>query len=272
MPHGTLSGYLPVVNGRLYYEVAGGGAPLVFLHGFTLDHRMWDDQWDFFRARYRVVRYDQRGHGRSSDPDGPWSNADDLMLLLAHLGAERPHICGLSAGGGIALDFAVTYPEATRSLVLIDSAIGGYRGWSAEMRETFSRLRDIASGQGVETALKYWLDGDLLKAAMETPAVARRLQTIIGDYRGWHWLHQGQEIVPDPLPYERLEEVEAPALVITGERDIEDFRNMSDVLAQRLRNARHEVVPSAGHMANMEAPTTVNQLIDVFLHGIELHV
>jgi pimeloyl-ACP methyl ester carboxylesterase len=270
MPHPILSGYLPVENGRLFYEIAGGGAPLVFMHGFSLDHRMWDSQWDYFRARYTTIRYDWRGHGRSSDPAGPWSNGDDLMLLLAHLGVGPAHLCGLSAGGGIALDFAVTYPEAARSLVLIDSTVGGFRGWSQAFRNELVEMRRIAREEGLDAALARWQEDAMLAPAFEKPDVADRLRRIVGDYRGWSWLNDGEEIVPDPLPYDRLEEVRAPALVVVGEHDTEDFRKIAEVLSERIRGARLEVVGGAGHMSSMEAPTLVNGLIAEFLAAQEL--
>lgn len=270
MPHPVLSGYLPVENGRLFYEIAGGGAPLVFIHGFSLDHRMWDEQWDFFRARYTVIRYDWRGHGRSSDPSGPWSNCDDLMLLLAHLGVGPAHLCGLSAGGGIALDFAVTYPAATRSLVLIDSALGGFRGWSEEFRRDLALMRQLAREQGVATALEHWLNEPMLGPAMEGTAIGSRLRQIIGDYGGWHWLHEGEEIVPDPLPVDRLDEIRASTLVLVGERDVEDFRNIAEVLADGIRGSHLEIISGAGHMANMEQAAAVNRLMAHFLAALEL--
>jgi pimeloyl-ACP methyl ester carboxylesterase len=270
MPHPVLSGYLPVEDGRLYYEIAGGGAPLVFVHGFTLDHRMWDEQWDFFRARYTVIRYDWRGHGRSSDPAAPWSNCDDLMLLLAHLGVGPVHLCGHSAGGGIALDFAVSYPEMTRSLVLIDSAAGGFRGWSRAFRDDLAEMKRLAREQGVEAALTHWQQGPMLAPAFENPRLAARLRTIIGGYRGWQWLNDGLEIVPAPLPYDRLDEVRAPTLVITGERDTEDFRNIANALAEGVRHAHLEIIAGAGHMSSMEAPSQVNRLIAAFLAAQEL--
>jgi 3-oxoadipate enol-lactonase len=267
MPHPILTGYLPVENGRLFYEIAGGGPALVFIHGFTFDHRMWDDQWDYFRARYTVVRYDWRGHARSSDPEGPWSNFDDLMLLLTHLGIERAHLCGLSAGGGIALDLAVTYPHAVNSLILIDSTVGGFRGWSPEMRDTFSLLPRTARSDGVPAARELWLNSDILAPALERPEIGQRVRRIVGDYQGWHWLNDGEEVVPEPLPYDRLEEITAPALILVGERDAPDFQNIAAVLTDRLRDAQKHVIPGAGHLSSMEAANPVNRLIAAFLEA-----
>ena len=107
------------VNGtRLYYEVAGSGPPLVLIHGYTLDTRMWDDQFQPFARHYRVLRYDARGFGRSAPPDRKsYTHRDDLMALINHLGMKRPHLCGLSMGAGIAIDFALAFPALTGSVV-----------------------------------------------------------------------------------------------------------------------------------------------------------
>jgi pimeloyl-ACP methyl ester carboxylesterase len=189
------------------------------------------------------------------------------MLLLAHLGVGPAHLCGLSAGGGIALDFAVTYPEAARSLALIDSTAGGFRGWSQAFRDELVEMRRVAREEGLDAALTRWLQGPMLAPAFEKPEVAARLRQIVGDYRGWSWLNDGEEIVPDPPPYDRLDEV---ALVVVGERDTEDFRNIAEVLSERIRGARLEVIARAGHMSSMEAPAVVNGLISEFLAAQEL--
>jgi pimeloyl-ACP methyl ester carboxylesterase len=119
------SGYMPVSGGKLYYEAAGAGEPLVFVHGFTLDTRMWDDQWDVFASKYRVVPYDVRGFGRSDLPGGAYANYIDLDAVVQHLGLQRPHVVGLSMGGGIAVDYAASFPDGLRSLTLIDSTLAG---------------------------------------------------------------------------------------------------------------------------------------------------
>src|SRR3712207_1103532 len=105
---GVESGFAAVNGTRLYYEVAGEGTPVALIHGFTLDTRMWDDQFLPLAAHYRVVRYDARGFGRSDLPTGePYSPHDDLRALLEHLGLGPAAITGLSMGGGIAADFAI---------------------------------------------------------------------------------------------------------------------------------------------------------------------
>ena len=160
------------VNGTsLYYEVAGTGQPLVLIHGFSLDTRMWNDQVEVFAEQYQVIRYDLRGFGQSALPTTvPYSHPDDLHALLAYLGIDQAFILGLSLGGAVAVDFAVTYPDATAALIATDAAlIGGYT-W-VEGRPS-AGLRKQAQQAGLEAAKAFWLHHPLFAPAREKPAVA----------------------------------------------------------------------------------------------------
>src|SRR5438876_717507 len=121
------SGYAKVNGTRLFYDVAGIGQPIVLIHGHVLDRRMWDDQFEVFARRYRAIRYDMRGYGRSALPMGePYYAVEDLKALLDYLGVVRAYVLGLSKGGVVAIDFAVTYPEATAALIAVDAGMTGY--------------------------------------------------------------------------------------------------------------------------------------------------
>jgi len=122
------SGFLDVPNARLYYEVAGAGPAVVFVHGFTLDTRMWDDQWTVFRERYSVVRYDVRGFGRSEAEPVSYSDLDDLLAILDYLAIERAHLVGLSMGGIVVVHFAVTHPSRVHAVVAADCGPSGLTG------------------------------------------------------------------------------------------------------------------------------------------------
>ena len=105
-------GYLDIDGSSLYYEEVGAGNPVVLLHGFSLDCRMWDAQWEFLRNRYRVLRYDLRGFGKSAPPTTkPYTHAGDLFALIDHLGLERVDLIGLSLGGGAAINAAILCPD-----------------------------------------------------------------------------------------------------------------------------------------------------------------
>lgn len=254
------------VNGtRLYYEVAGSGMPLVLIHGFSLDTRMWDDQLAPFAGRYRVVRYDLRGFGKSMQPgDRPYAHADDLAALLAHLGIARAAIAGLSMGGEVAIDFALAYSKMTGALITVDAAVGGYQwsdAWSARARGVWRTAR----AEGIDDAKTRWLDMPIFTPAREQPAVGARLAMMVTDYSGWHWVNRDPHRKSEPPATERLGEIAAPTLVLLGERDAPDFHTIADDITGSVPGARKVVLPGVGHMVNMEAPEQFNEAVLGFL-------
>jgi pimeloyl-ACP methyl ester carboxylesterase len=109
----------------LYYEITGDGEPLLFIHGLGSSCRDWEQQVRFFARRYKVIVFDVRGHGKSGKPPGPYSMplfAMDTAKMLQALGVGPAHIVGISMGGMIAFQLAVSYPELVRSLVIVNSS------------------------------------------------------------------------------------------------------------------------------------------------------
>src|SRR5439155_21106094 len=111
-------GYCDVNGGKIYYEVAGQGHVLVLIHGGQLDRRMWDEQFQFFAQKYRVIRYDVRGFGNSPAATKPYSNTEDLAALLKCLKVDKAYLVGLSLGGMTAINFALIHPEMVDALAL----------------------------------------------------------------------------------------------------------------------------------------------------------
>ncbi len=243
-----------VNRAKLAYEMLGDGEPLVMLHGFTLDMRMWEDQFKPFAERFRVIRYDLRGFGKSSTPDGmPYVHAGDLAALLDHLGFERAHVMGLSMGGAIALDFACLYPSRLIDLILVDPAMGGYP-WTTSL--------DYKKGAAtVDDIRQNWLSHPLFAPALQQPGVAARLTQIVNDYSGWHWQNSDTDQFPPPTVFERLETIHARTLAVVGEWDLLDFQGIAEVIAERIPGAQKVVIAGAGHMANMEQPDAVNRVM-----------
>lgn len=256
------SGIAEVNGTRLYYEVAGDGHPLVLIHGFSLDTRMWDDQFEVFARDYKVVRYDIRGYGKSAVPgkDG-YYHADDLKALLVHLGIDRAHILGLSLGGAIALEFALAYPGMTHTLILVDSVLWGHN-WSEESSKRDGALWAVGN---VEGARSLWLAHPLFAPAMQNSSVAPRLTQIVTDYSGWSWVNNDPGLLPDPVAAHRLSEIGAPTLIIMGEHDLPDYHAIADTLQEQIPNARTVILPAVGHMSNMEDPEGFNQAVLSFL-------
>jgi 3-oxoadipate enol-lactonase len=246
-------------NGHIYYEEQGTGEPIIFIHGFTLDSRMWQPQVDYFSQNYRVISYDARGFGKSSMPDQPYSHVDDLTALMQHLGIAKAHIVGLSMGGRIAINFALDHPEKVYSLALLDAALDGFKNtvdWDVHAHEV-----------GVASAKVNWIHHDLFKETKNHPEAMKLLNPIVDDYSGWHWLHSDPQHPNSKRARERLHEIVAPTLILVGQKDLGYFHDIADVLATGISNCVCIDVPNAGHMVNLEAPETVNTLLTTFLEG-----
>jgi 3-oxoadipate enol-lactonase len=257
-------GFAAVNGTRLYYEVAGAGEPLVLIHGFSLDRRVWEPQWEAFSRHHRVIRYDLRGFGRSALPDGTaYPHHEDLKALLDHMGIASAGLLGHSTGGSVALDFAVSHPDATRALVLFGSIAGGY-AFSAEFGAALQAIFAAAREKGVDAAREMWI-GLLAFQPREDAGAESQLRRIVGDYSGWHWLNPDPVLPLEPPALERLDAIRCPTLTILGEREVPDCHQIAALVNQAVPRAEHVVLPGLGHMANLEAPGEFNRAVLDFL-------
>lgn len=256
------SGHVDVEGGRLYYETAGSGAPVVFLHAFALDTRMWDDQYEGLAREFRVIRYDLRGFGRSTvpQPGRAYSHADDLAALLARLDAHRPHLVGASMGGRCALDFAVAQPDAPRSVVVIGTVIGGWP-WSREWLTAYSPVLQAGRRGEVAAAKAAWLALPLFASLRAKAPLDARFTRMVEAYSGWHFVHADPERRLAPPTLEQLGKIRAPTLALTGDQDLPEFQRMAERIERQVANARRLSVPAAGHLPNMESPEFVTRVL-----------
>jgi pimeloyl-ACP methyl ester carboxylesterase len=264
MPH---SGFAPVDGTHLYYEISGSGPVVTFLHGRGANHRMWDDQVPPLAERYTVLSLDMRGFGQSPPGENGYSYPEDLAQVLDHLGIDRIVPVGLSLGGGVAVNFAVLYPQRTRALVAVDSSLGGY-AWSREFGEMMGRGQRVAQEQGAKAANQILLDAPIMDGLRRRPEAFARMLEIMRDYSGWHWLHEDRGRPLTPPAIERLTSIRVPTLVIVGEHDMPDFHAIADTLAQRIPGARKVLMAAVGHCVNMEAPEEFNRTLLDFLDHV----
>jgi pimeloyl-ACP methyl ester carboxylesterase len=262
----ALSGFAEVNGARLYYEMAGSGRPLVLVHGFALDTRMWNDQFQIFAQQYEVLRCDLRGFGKSSLPAEAYGHAADLKALMAHLDIQQADLIGLSLGGMVVVDFALSYPESVNHLVTVDGLFGGFH-WSTEWDTRTGLVWEIAREKGTPAAKESWLDHPMFQPIREKPEKAARLNQMVADYSGWHFVHEDPRMSLKPPAVLRLNQINVPTLVILGERDLPDFHHMADEMARQIPNARKTVLPNVGHMSNMEDPDGFNKSVLAFLAG-----
>jgi pimeloyl-ACP methyl ester carboxylesterase len=139
------TGFAEINGAQIYYEIAGAGQPVVFVHAGIADRRMWDPQFEVFAERYRTLRYDHRGMGKSSMPAGPFALRDDLYALTRHIDLGPTVLIGCSMGGGAALDCVVEHPDVARALVLVGAGISGNPlKPSAEMNTLWEQVDELA--------------------------------------------------------------------------------------------------------------------------------
>ncbi|HEV3301269.1 MAG TPA: alpha/beta hydrolase [Planctomycetaceae bacterium] len=265
----TLSGhgFAPVNGTRLYYEVQGQGQPLVLIHGGNLDSRMWDDQFALYAKRYRVLRYDVRGFGGSVRPaEQVYSDPDDLAALLDYLEMPKAHVVGLSLGGMIALDFAVTRPKRVLSLVLAGAGLSGFEQPDPAGEEAWWTRILAARDEGAEKVVDMWLKDAYMAPAMENPALAKRLRYL--SYENAHYWLENPVLrrFPRPTTAKRLGEITVPTLVILGERDVGRTLAIGVRLVRDIKGAKKVVIPKAGHMVNLESPAAFDTAVMEFLH------
>lgn len=260
-------GYAEVNGARFYYEAAGDGHPLVFLHAGIADRRMWDDQFVAFAERFRVIRYDMRGYGRTAMPAGDFSSSEDVFGLLRHLGVGPAHVVGLSKGGAVALDLTLGHPEAVASIVVANAVPSGFersdvarRGW-AEGEAAVER-GEIA--RAIEIDLEMWVDGPNRRPDQVDAAVRERVREMTAPtYDVPDDL--GHELPLEPRALHRLGEVRAPALIVVSDQDMPEMRPAAELMAAQIRNARMVAIGGAAHMVNMEQPAEFNRLVLEFL-------
>ena len=257
------SGVATVNGTRLYYERRGSGPDVVLLHGGNLDSRMWDDQMSALTQSFSVTRYDIRPYGRSALTEKGFSSVDDLAALMDYLAIRRASLVGLSLGGRIAVDFALTHPARVDKLVLLGAGLTGY-AFNQNDEAVHAMIAKARSGDA-QGAMDLWLQHPMMAPAMARPAIAGRIREIARDNaKVWTALPVGER-VPEPPATRRLGEIRAPTLVIVGERDVPDIQQIARLLARDIQGARTEVIPGAAHMPNMEDPVRVNRLLLEFL-------
>jgi pimeloyl-ACP methyl ester carboxylesterase len=237
------------------------------------DRRLWDGLVDALAERYRVVRPDLRGFGDSPLPGGPFSHVEDVRALLDELGIESAAVVANSFGGRIALDLALVHPGRVRALVLVSPALTGFEG-SPEL-DAFDEEEDALLDAGriddaVELNLRTWLDGygrDAAPVAPETRARVAAMQrqsfvTIVAAYG--RTPEPGPVAWADPPAAERLDEISAPTLVVSGTHDHPDFRRLAERVAAGLPDVETAAL-EAGHLPGVERPDELATLLLGFL-------
>ncbi len=256
---------------RIYYEEQGKGDPIVLIHGWSLNLRMWDPQVADLARQYRVIRYDRRGFGQSSGSEDVTWDVEDLRALLDALGIERAHVLGMSQGARPALTFAASVPHRVSSLILHGSpAPDGfglpYTGADRLSQPDFEKL---AQASGLEAARKAWIAHPLPQIPPGHPDATRRLDALVAGYRGERWLKPPTPSGPTMMAtMVDLAKVKAPTLILVGDSEVPYLRIVADALTYGISGARKAVVPGGGHLVNIIEPRAYNRAVLDFLDTV----
>ncbi len=214
--------------------------------------------------RFRVVRYDMRGFGKSAAPTGQYWPTEDLRALLDYLKIEKATVVGLSLGGIVAADFAFEHPERVERLVFVGSGLRGDQQPPDE--KSMAAYRALAA-EGPEKYFETFLKADLLAGLRERPRARERMRAMMLDnYRALTYLRSGLSQSPEPPTAERLNQIKFPTLVVVGSLDSRNLHNIADTLARGIPGARKVVIDGASHHPPVETPEEFNRVLLDFLN------
>jgi 3-oxoadipate enol-lactonase len=246
------------------YQIDGEGPVVTFSHSLACNLSMWDEQVRALQGRYRVLRYDTRGHGQTEAPAGAYALeqlADDLKGLLDGLGIAATHFVGLSMGGMIGQVFALKYPAMVQSLVLCDTTSRYPSGAAAVWEERIKTVGAKGMEPMVAPTLERWFTAPFRarrKDLMDRVGAMIRSTPAAGYIGCCHAL-------PKINVTERLRDVRCPALVIVGEEDPGTPVDMARDIQTALPVAELAVLCRASHLSNVEQPEEFNRVLGSFL-------
>jgi pimeloyl-ACP methyl ester carboxylesterase len=225
-------------------EGSGEGPPVVFLHAGSGSSRMWEHQVpDFTGAGYRFIAFDRRAEGAA---------VDDLEALAEHLGLDRFHLVGTAAGGIVAVDYALSFPQRLRSLVVANSIVGVQ---DEEYLELARRLRPAPEFNAIPADIREL--GPSYRAA--NPAGTQRWKALAEHG------HSTPQATKNQITYASLKTIKTPTLLVTGDADLYAPPPVLRLFAARFPDCESVVIPECGHSAFWEQPEAFNRVVLDFI-------
>lgn len=271
MPH------IDVPGARLYYESDGrASAPaLLFIHAGVANLRMWDALIESLTRDHHVIRYDTRGFGQTTTEDVPFSDRDDARHVLDHLGVDAATVIGCSRGGGIAIDMAIETPERVRGLVTIGSGPSGFPDTEfTDEEDAFVDRLDAAYEARDWPVLgrlsaEYWSIGVSRSAEQLDPAFVRTAYELARPSAA----RSRERPMAQPLEppaYDRVVDIEVPALVTVGEFDVSEAIAQQAYLVNAIPDAAGYIFSDTAHIPSVEHPVEFLEVLTGWLAEHEL--
>jgi 3-oxoadipate enol-lactonase len=265
---------MPIIQANnidMYYEQYGAGENLVLISGLASDHTNWRLMQDTLARHYRILVFDNRGTGRSSAPDIPYTTAlmaDDTVALMQALGIHKAHIVGHSLGGHIVQQMAIKYPHLINKVIIACSRAqsSSVSKWHFTTKLKLAKLNlptELFSELSVPFLFSnhYLNDTDTITAFLKMGAVKPYPQTAVG------YARQIEASISHNTINE-LDKISAPALIVTCDEDILSLPAESKFLAKKIPHAKLKIIRNCAHLPQIEKPAKFNQLIIKFLQNL----
>jgi 3-oxoadipate enol-lactonase len=258
---------------RLYYEEAGSGSPILFVHEFAADYASWEPQMRYLSRRHRCITYSARGYTPSETPAGDAFTyqhfRDDALAVLDHLGIEAAHLVGLSMGAYSALQVGLEYPERVKSLTLAGIGTGSDPAEILKFRENNQRNALVFETQGSAEAAKiYGKSPNRIPFGIKDPRGFAEFMAALArhDAQGSAHTQRGfQGRRPPVYDFEDgLRRLTLPVLIIVGDED-DPCIQPSLFLKRKIAASGLAMFPKTGHVVNLEEPALFNATLERFL-------
>ncbi len=263
---------------RLYYEEAGSGYPIVFVHEFAGDYRSYETQLRYFARRYRVIAFNARGYPPSDVPEdfhrySQERARDDIRDVMQGLGLQKAHVVGISMGGFAVLHFGFAYPDRASSLVVAGCGYGAEPDKRKQFLEESNRTAAAIESRGMaEVSKTYGAGPTRVQLQNKDPRGYAEFLTQLGEHstRGAANTQRGVQ-ARRPSLYDLTEEMkklDVPTLIATGDED-DPCLEPGILMKRTIPSAALVVFPNTGHALNLEEPDLFNRTLDEFFHQVE---
>jgi 3-oxoadipate enol-lactonase len=237
-------------------------------HSLATTLEMWDPQMESLASRRRVLRFDTRGHGKSSAPAGPYTFellVEDVRGLLLGLGVTQTHFVGLSLGGMIGQLLAATYPDMVSSLVLCDTAYRVDPLTGPLWDERIATAQSVGMEPLADATMARWFTPGFVGAHPEVVGPVRAMirNTEPRGYAGCAHAVKNLDLEG------RLGDIHVPTLIVVGEDDPGTPVEVARAIQERIAGAELVVLPSASHLSNVEQPNMFNRVVTAFLDRVD---
>ena len=258
------SGYVSVGGDKIFYETAGKGSVLIFLHDGLVHREIWDYQFSYFSQKYKVIRYDRRSYGNSPAATEAYSVVEDLNRLFTHLEIDTACLIAMSSGGRLAIDFTLQFPEKVSSLVLVGAVVGGF----PYTQHFYDRGGHLPSDlKTTEDRGLYYACDDPYEIFQENKAAKEKVAWFVKNSprKGNGF---SSRLPPGEPAYQRLNEIKISTLILVGEFDIPDVHAHAGAINAGVVNSKRDIIPKSGHLIPIEQPTVFNDAVEKFLNAL----